>query len=67
MADSYERSAEYEQEYQPGTIDDAAKPGAGALGHSESSEGQIANQNPFNVASAAITSKKAQQQHERDL
>jgi hypothetical protein len=64
MADSYQRSAEYEQEYNPGdVVDDGGIDNC----HSASSEGVMANQNPFNVASEAITSKKAQQQQEREL
>ena len=64
-ADAYERSAEHEQEYNPGVNQDVDRPDI--IGHSESSEGHMANQNPFNVASEAITSKKAQQQQERAL
>jgi hypothetical protein len=58
MADSYQRSAEYEQEFNPGEIvDDGRIDNC----HSASSEGNFANQNPFNVASDAINSKKEQQ------
>lgn len=51
--DNYERNAEHEEEFNPPPESDHPD------GRSASTEGDIANHNPFNVASDMVTSKKA--------